>query len=151
MTELVHTAIEAKGISPEALYMLATALCYAAAHEDVRCHQMTLADFATLAGVVDPSSQTIKRIISEAQKVLIIQDIFNLSPSGRRTSLLKSSSSQLLGLVAADGASVWFEVHSFILEDEMLREVLSLLGERYELLTADTFGRLSTTRLPWLR
>lgn len=135
MTELVLTALEADGISAEAIYTLTAILRHAAAHEDVRCHRLPIADFAELAGVVNPSNQTIRRLISDAQKVLITQDFFNVSPVGRPTPLSKSRSSQLLSLVAADVDSVWFEVHAFVLEDAMLTQLLDLLGERYELLT----------------
>lgn len=124
MAEIVIVDIELNGLSALGLQVLKAALTHAAAHRDVKEHELSLDEFCALAGVGKLSGEGMRRLLMEGQRVLGCIEFIDTGAAGSRD--MPCGSSPMFSLVGADDEFVWFKVFDCVLHDDVLRRVLDL-------------------------
>jgi hypothetical protein len=124
VTEIVIVDIELNGLSVLGLHVLKAALTHAAAHRDVKEHDLSLDEFCALAGVGKLSGDGMRRLLTEGQRVLGCIEFVDTGARGKKD--MPWGSSPMFGFVSADDERVSFEVFNFVLHDYVLCRVLAL-------------------------
>lgn len=124
MTQVIITEFDLDGLSAAGLKVLKAALKYACDHTDVKCHELSLEVFGRLAGIGELSVEEAKRLLREAQRVLVRMEVVDTESRTRQDGQFFSS--PMLGLTAATSSSVVFEVEDEVLHYSVLEKVLAL-------------------------
>ncbi|MES4787426.1 MAG: hypothetical protein C4294_18285 [Nitrospiraceae bacterium] len=127
MTQVTVTELDLNNLSAAGLKVLKAALKYACDHADVKCHELSLDAFRRLAGIGEFSVGEAKRLLGEAQRVVVSMEV--VDTESRTSQDGQFFSSPMLGLIAATSSSVVFEVDDEVLHYSILEKVFAL-GKR---------------------
>ncbi len=130
MTQVIVTDIELDGLSAAGLQVLKAALTHARNNTRVKCHELPLDDFCALAGTGTVSAAVMRRLLCEAQRVLVCIEVIDTDARARACADLPCGSSPMFGFIGGDDFSVAFEVFDFVLQDAVLNKVLALAPPR---------------------
>lgn len=128
MTKVIVTELDLNGLSTDGLKALKAALKYACNHRDVKCHELSLDVFRSLAGIGELSVEEAKRLLREAQRVVAWMEVVDTESLTSQAS--KFFSSPMLGLIDANTNGVVFEVYDKGFHYSVLEKVLVLAPPR---------------------
>lgn len=124
MAEVIVIEIDAQGLSAAGLQVLKAALAHAAAHRDVKCHELPLDEFCAMAGTGELPGEAMRLLLREGQRVLASAELVDTDV--HTNSDMRWRSSPMFSYAAADDSKVAFEVFDFVLHEDVLGKVLAL-------------------------
>ena len=124
MTQVIVTELDLNGLSAAGLKVLMAALKYAWDHTEVKCHELSLDVFGSLAGIGEFSVEEAKQLLREAQRVVVSMEL--LDTESRTSQDGQFFSSPMLGFTATTSSSVVFEVDDEVLHYSVLEKVFAL-------------------------
>ena len=124
MTQVMVTELDLNGLSAAGFNVLKAALKYACDHTDVKCHEVSLDVFGSLAGIGELSVEEAKLLLREAQRVVVSMEV--VDTESRTSQDGQFFSSPMLGLTAVTSSSVVFEGDEEVLHYSVLEKVFAL-------------------------